>query len=109
MADWFYNWNDDFYLVCMATQIGILKMRGPVGGICFYVRDGIFYARQKSSLTRQRVKSDPAFSETMRYARRMGKASATSFLYKATVPKKERCRERYREIVSAVLKELATL
>ena len=94
----------------MATQIGILKMRGTVGGICFYVRDGIFYARQKSSLTGQRVKTDRAFAETMRYAKRMGKASAiASFIYKSTVPKKERCRERFRAIVSAVLKELATL
>ena len=56
----------------MAKQMGALQIRGTVGGICFYKMEGMYYARTKSSLSGERVKTDPAFEETMRYAKQMG-------------------------------------
>ena len=92
----------------MATQIGLLQISGTVHGICFYKMDGMYYARTKSSLSGQRVKSDPVFAQTMRYAERMGIASKiASVLYKELVPVGERSREKYREIVGMVMRELA--
>lgn len=91
----------------MARQIGLLKITGTIGGICFYRRDNLYYARAKSSLTGQRVKCDPAFSKTMAYAHLLGTASKiASERYRRTVPKAERSRRKYRELVSVVLREL---
>jgi hypothetical protein len=108
MAGWFFAKIFSFYLVCMATQIGVLQIIGTVHGICFYKMEGKYYARKKSSLSAERVKHDPAFAETMRYAERMGIASKiASVLYKELVPVGERSREKYREVVGMVMRELA--
>ena len=108
MACWFYFDELIFYFVRMAKQIGLFKITGRFGGICFYCMDGMYYAREKSSLTGDRVKHDIAFVETMRYAKRMGDVSKiASRIYKQTVPTHERSRERFREVVGMVMKELS--
>jgi hypothetical protein len=94
----------------MAKQIGLFKITGSFGGICFYRLDGIYYARAKSSLYGKRVRTDPAFKETMKYANRLGNASKiASALYREIVPKHERSRGKYREVVGMVMSELATM
>lgn len=91
----------------MATQIGLLRITGTVDGICFYRMGSVYYARKKSSLSGKRVKKDPAFADTIHHAKRMGKASKTaSFIYRQTVPKEDRCREKYQEIVGMVMRGL---
>jgi hypothetical protein len=91
----------------MAKQIGLLRIVGTVGGICFYRMEGQYYAREKSSLSAMRVKLDPAFAETMRYATRMARASKiAAILYRQTVPPQERSREKFRELVGMVMREL---
>jgi hypothetical protein len=91
----------------MATQIGLLRITGTVFGICFYRMNGVYYARQKSSLSRKRVKKDPAFAATMRYAGLLGEAAKiASERYKLTVPKEERSRKKFREMVGLVMREL---
>jgi hypothetical protein len=91
----------------MAKQIGLLKITGTIDGICFYRLNGVYYAREKSSLSGERVKSDPAFAETMRHAKQMGSASKiASSIYRQTVPQDERCREKFREVVGMVKREL---
>ncbi|HLP36237.1 hypothetical protein [Lacibacter sp.] len=92
----------------MATQIGLLRISGTVDGICFYRIGTAYYAKKKSSLSGERVRKDPAFAETRRHSKRMGNASKTaSLIYRQTVPKEERCREKYREVVGMVMRELA--
>ena len=84
-----------------------MKIKGTINGICFYCLDGEFYARAKSSLSGERVKTDPAFAETMRYAQRMGSASTiASEIYKMIVPQHERSRDRFREMVRMVMREM---
>jgi hypothetical protein len=107
MAGWFFAKICSFYLVCMAKQIGLLQIIGMIHGICFYKMEGTYYARTKSKLSGERVKNDPAFAETMRCAKRMGNASKiASVLYRQFVPVHERSRERYRVVVSMVMKGL---
>jgi len=92
---------------CMAKQTGAIKIKGTVSGICFYSMGGVFYARIKSSLTGERVRTDPAFTKTMQWAGRMGTASKiASLIYRATVPTEEQTREKFREVVSRVLRAL---
>lgn len=107
-AGWFLWCWRVFYFVYMAKQIGILRITGTIEGICFYRIGDKYYAREKSSLTGERVKSDPAFSETMRSAKLFGSASKiASVLYPQLVPGHERSRDRFREVVSMVRRELA--
>jgi hypothetical protein len=91
----------------MAVQVGSLKIRGTITGICFYRMYGRYYARKKSSLTGKRVKRDPVFAKTMYYAGLLGKASQiASKRYQQMVPKEERSRKKYHELVGVVMHEL---
>ena len=93
----------------MAQQLGVLKITGTIGGICFYCLDGVYYARAKSSLSGERVKKDPSFAATRYYAKKMGDAAKiAAVVYRELVPPNERSRERYREVVGMVLRALAT-
>lgn len=108
MAGWFCVSECLFYFVSMAKQIGLLQIIGTVDGICFYKMDGIYYARTKSSLSGERVKTDPAFAETMRHANQMGNASKiASAIYRQIVPQHDRSRDKFREVVSMVKRVLA--
>ena len=92
----------------MAKQIGWLQIKGTVNGICFYCMDGVYYAREKSSFSAERVKYDPLFAETMLSANLLGSASKiASVLYPQLVPRHERSREKFREVVGMVRRELA--
>jgi len=67
----------------MAKQIGLIKITGTLGGITFYKMNKKFYARQKSSLDGERVKTDPRFGKTMAEAHGLGNAStAASEVYR---------------------------
>ena len=69
----------------MAKQIaGLCFWEGTFDQITFYKMDGQYYAREKSSLTGERVKSSPEFLRTMICANLMVRASKIgSFIYKA--------------------------
>ena len=48
-----------------AKQKGLLPMQGTVGEITFYKgRDGKYHIRQRSSIDKKRIASDPAFQRT---------------------------------------------
>jgi hypothetical protein len=107
-AFWFLCCMQVFYFVYMAKQIGLFRITGTIDCICFYCMDGVYYAREKSSLSAERVKHDPAFAETMRYAKQMGNVSKiASAIYRQIVPQQERSRDKFREVVSMVKRELA--
>ncbi len=64
--------------------------------------DGQYYARQKSSLSSKRVKTDPAFAGTMREAGLFGKASSLASVIKRSFPKEQQCRDLYRQLMRKV-------
>lgn len=83
-----------------------MKLTGTVGTLCFYRREGIYYVRRKSSLTGRRVKSDPAFGETMRYAALLGKAAGiASGIYK-TLTAVQKPEWPYRKLTGQVMQLL---
>jgi len=56
---------------------------GTVNGITIYKMRGEFYIRAKSSLSGKRVKTSPAFQQTMLHADILARASRiASFIYK---------------------------
>lgn len=90
----------------MAKQIGKIKITGTIDELVFYKMSGEYYVRMKSSLNGKRVKKDPAFRKTMKYAKLLGQASQlASKLYKA-LPVKERGIKVFRKITGEVMKEL---
>ena len=72
----------------MAKQIaGLCRLEGTFDDITFYKMDGQYYARAKSTLSSERVKTSPEFKWTMVYARLLGRASKIgSQVYKALPP-----------------------
>lgn len=62
----------------MAKQSGPINVRGTIQGITFYKLGDEYYAREKSSLTRKRVKTDPAFANTRKENDLLALASPTA-------------------------------
>jgi len=90
----------------VAKQIGPYKITGTIQNICYYKMDGQYYARLKSSLDGKRVKTDPAFAETMRYAELLGRASKLVSTVYHRIPKEERSRELFKRLTGETMKEL---
>ncbi len=68
----------------MARQIGEIKITGTVDGITFYKMYGEYFARLKSSLSRERVLRDPAFRGSRRSSDRLaGGSQLASRVYQA--------------------------
>ena len=62
----------------MATQHGIIKLTGQIGGISFYKMEGKYYARMKTCHSKERIQNDPAFAKTYQCGLDFGEASRTS-------------------------------
>lgn len=90
----------------MAIQIGVIKIRGTISGICFYKTYEGFYARKKSSLSSSRVKASPAFRNTMVYASRLAKASVIGSEVYRSLPKEKRNRKLYQRITGMIMQLL---
>ena len=45
----------------MARQTGVLQLEGNLGDLCFYKTKHGFFVRSKGSISKARIKSDPAF------------------------------------------------
>ena len=95
-----------FYNKKMALQIGIIKIRVTISGICFYKLYEGFYARKKSSLNSSRVKTSPAFRNTMVYANRLAKASVIGSEVYRLLPKEKRNRKLYQRITGIIMQLL---
>jgi hypothetical protein len=68
----------------MAKQCGPAYLECTWDDITYYKMEGKYYARKKSSLTREKVLKDPLFTNTMRYANRLAVASKiASFIYRS--------------------------
>jgi hypothetical protein len=87
----------------MAKQKGSLLITGTHNGLCYYKLNGRYYVRRKSSLSRKRVKSSPAFKRTMEYAGLLGKAAAIASAIYHTLPREIKKRELYRAITGNVM------
>jgi hypothetical protein len=90
----------------MAKQAGPFFITGTIESICFYRMDGSYYARAKSSLDGKRVKKDPAFRETMRYAELMGKASVTASVVYRALPEEQKIKGLFRKLVAQAMRLL---
>ncbi|HEU4554196.1 MAG TPA: hypothetical protein VFS25_15230 [Chitinophaga sp.] len=71
----------------MPRQTGPVYITGTIDGICYYKMDGEYLYRRKSSLSRKRVKKDPAFALTRVYADLMAQASRLASAVYRQLPK----------------------
>ena len=58
----------------MATQKGILKLEGTIGGITFYKSQDGFLAREKGGVSAERIATDPTFQRTRENGSEFGAA-----------------------------------
>jgi hypothetical protein len=90
----------------MAKQTGPVKISGTIGGISFYRLYEEHYARSKSSLTRKRVKHDPAFKNTMSYAALLANAAKIASIIYHTLPVEQKSRKKYQEMTGKAMQLL---
>lgn len=65
----------------MARQKGILKLIGSISDLNFYRTGDGYFARSKSSLTRQRIQEDPAFERTRESNSEFGAVSKDTTIF----------------------------
>ena len=58
----------------MAKQKGIIKLQGTIGDITFYKTADGYVAREKGSIDKKRIESDPAFQRTRENGSEFGRA-----------------------------------
>ena len=58
----------------MAQQKGILPLKGTIGNINFYKTKDGYLAREKTSITKERIANDPAFARTRENGAEFGRA-----------------------------------
>jgi hypothetical protein len=86
----------------MAKQTGEIKIVGTIDGICFYKMDGLFYAKQKSSLDRKRFFTDKAFEGSRKSSAHLAQASPLAARLYHMLPLEKKGRDVYRSIVGKV-------
>jgi hypothetical protein len=86
----------------MAKQTGEIKIVGTIDGICFYKMDGLFYAKQKSSLDRKRFFTDKAFEGSRKSSAHLAQASPLAARLYHMLPQEKKGRDVYRSIVGKV-------
>lgn len=74
----------------MAKQVGPIKFTGTIDDVTFYEMNGKFYARKKSSLTREKVKHHASFALTRMYNNIMADASSIASALYRMIPKPQR-------------------
>jgi hypothetical protein len=79
---------------------------GTEGNVTAYLFRGEGYVRSKSSLTANRVKTDPAFQPLMQHAALLKEASRLASMEYKQLPANEKGREKYRQLVGEKMKEL---
>ncbi|CAM4103628.1 hypothetical protein FLAN108750_10435 [Flavobacterium antarcticum] len=57
----------------MAKQVGLLKLRGAIGGITYYKTRHGYLARESSRIDVERVATDPVFQRTREHASEFGR------------------------------------
>lgn len=87
----------------MAKQTGPKKISGTIGDICFYRLHEEHYARTKSSLSGKRVKHDPAFKGTMKYAALLACASKIASAIYKRLPKEQKSRKKYQAMTGQAM------
>jgi hypothetical protein len=88
----------------MAKQAGTIKISGTIGDICFYRLYEEHYARTKSSLSAKRVKNEPAFKETMKYAALLACASKIASVIYKRLPQEEKSRKKYQAMTGQAMR-----
>ena len=90
----------------MAKQLGPFFITGTIDRICFYRLDGEYYARSKSSLSGERVKTDPAFTETRMYASILKEASILASSVYRSLHSDQRQHVLYRQLTGMAMRLL---
>lgn len=87
----------------MSKQRGPVYFTGTVGGICYYRMNGKYYARRKSTLSRKRVRRDPAFARTRRNAALLGQASRIAAGVYRLLPRAQKKLDLYRAMTGKAM------
>ncbi|MFT3823434.1 MAG: hypothetical protein QM731_05915 [Chitinophagaceae bacterium] len=90
----------------MAKQLGRFKYEKTLGCITFYRRGDKWYARQKSSLSRRRVKTSKEFANTMKSAHRLGRAAKHAAAVYSKLPESWKLFELYRKLTGIAVRLL---
>ena len=91
----------------MAKQAGMIKIQGTISNICFYrLYEGHYAPTKSSPSAKKRVKHDPVFKETMKYAALLACASKIASVIYKRLPKEQKSRQKYQAMTGQAMRLL---
>ena len=87
----------------MAKKEGKTKISETIGDFCFYRLHEEHYPRTESSLSRKKVKPDPAFKGTIKYAALLACASKIASVIYKRLPKEQKSRKKYQAMTGQAM------
>lgn len=87
-------------ITIMAKQTGLIKITGTIDNVTFYEMNGNYYARKKSSLTREKIRHHRSFALTRMYNGIMGRASSLASAVYRNAPTNERKHSDFRQLTA---------
>lgn len=92
----------------MASQDGIFKIKGTLGGVTFYKSKDGYLAREKGGIDKKRMAKDPAFKRTRENGQEFGRAGTYGkYLRNSFRPLLNNSSDK--RVVSRLVKELMTI
>ena len=90
----------------MAKKAEKIKISATLGDICFYRLHEEQYSRTKSSLAGKRVKHDPDFKGSMKYAALLACASKIASVIYKRLPAEQKGRKKYQAMTGHAMQLL---
>ena len=87
----------------MAKQAGHIRVRGVDNDTTFYMKDGVYYARMKSSLTGRKFWRHKAFEGSRRSSKRFGDGNNLASRVYRSLPKEKRVYALFCQLKSAAI------
>ena len=90
----------------MTKKAKRIKLSGTIGDICIYGLHEKHYGRTKNSLSGKRVKYDPGFKGTMKYAALLACASKIASVIYKRLPAAQKSRKKYQSMTGQAMQLL---
>src|SRR5687768_9399058 len=67
----------------MARQTSMFQLEGSMGDFCFYKTKDGYFVRRKSSISKKRIKTDPAYAQVRKSNAEFGRAAQAGKLFRS--------------------------
>jgi hypothetical protein len=87
----------------MAQQDSVIRIRGTIGNITFFRRNGKYFCMKKPSLSAERIRTDPAYAKTRSLNKKIGKCSKLAAAIYKLIPQQQKKARSWAKLLKCVI------